>query len=133
MAQDRGHLPDQFGQERLEELLENYNQDNAHLCQVLVLVKFVQVLQHVHHLIIKVLTMVHLLHLVLVHHHLPIAPHQHLHLLHHGVAQVAVDHHKEVAQLVHLVKVVKVVKEKIEDKRVRKKDVKILKIYQHHN
>ena len=48
------------------------------------------------------------------------------------VAKVAVVHHNAVVRLVHLVKAVKV-KVKIVDKRVKKKDVKILKIYQHHN
>jgi hypothetical protein len=43
-----------------------------------------------------------------------------------------VVHHKEVGLQVLLVKAEKV-KEKIEDKRVKKKDAKILKIYQHHN
>jgi hypothetical protein len=48
------------------------------------------------------------------------------------VAKAAVVHHNAVAQLVHLAKVEK---EKVrdEDKRVKKKDAKILKIYQHHN
>jgi len=48
------------------------------------------------------------------------------------VAKVAVDHQKEVAQLERLVKGAKV-KIKIVDKRVKKKDAKILKIYQHLN
>jgi hypothetical protein len=48
------------------------------------------------------------------------------------VAKAEAVHHKEVALLVLLVKAEKV-KEKVEDKRVKKKDAKILKIYQHHN
>jgi hypothetical protein len=48
------------------------------------------------------------------------------------VAKVAVVHHNAVAQLELLVKVAKE-KVKAADKRVKKKDVKILKIYQHHN
>jgi hypothetical protein len=47
------------------------------------------------------------------------------------VAKVAVVHHNA-AQLERLVKVAKE-KVKAADKRVKKKDVKILKIYQHHN
>jgi hypothetical protein len=48
------------------------------------------------------------------------------------VAKAEAVHHKEVALPVLLVKAEKV-KEKVEDKRVKKKDAKILKIYQHHN
>jgi hypothetical protein len=48
------------------------------------------------------------------------------------VAKVVDVHHKEAAQLVHLVRVVRV-RIKTVDKRVKKKDEKILKIYQHHN
>jgi predicted RNase H-like nuclease len=48
------------------------------------------------------------------------------------VAKVAVVHHNAVAQLERLVKVAKE-KVKDADKRVKKKDVKILKIYQHRN
>jgi hypothetical protein len=48
------------------------------------------------------------------------------------VAKVAADHRNVVAQLEPLVKVEKE-KVKVADKRVKKKDVKILKIYQHHN
>jgi hypothetical protein len=48
------------------------------------------------------------------------------------VAKVAVVHHNAAAQLELLVKVAKE-KVKAADKRVKKKDAKILKIYQHHN
>jgi hypothetical protein len=41
-------------------------------------------------------------------------------------------HHNVVVPQVHLVKAEKV-RAKVADKRVRKKDAKILKIYQHHN
>lgn len=61
----------------------------------------------------------------------PLHLHHHL-LVHHLVVRAADAHHNVVVQRVHLAKVVKV-KIKIADKRVRKKDVKILKIYQHHN
>jgi hypothetical protein len=128
---DHVHLLDQLDQERREELLENYNQDNVHQCLVLDLDLFVQVLQHVLHLVIHVQTLVHQHHLVQVVHHLHIAHHQHL-VLHHLVAKAADVHHKEVAQQARLVKVAKE-KVKVADKRVKKKDAKILKIYQHHN
>ena len=128
---DHVHLLDQFVLVKLEELLENYNQDNVHQCQVLVQVLFVQVLQHVHHLVIQDQVLVHQHHLVLVHLR-PLIAHHHHHLVHHLVAKVAVVHHNAEVRLVHLVKVVKV-KVKIVDKRVKKKDVKILKIYQHRN
>jgi hypothetical protein len=130
VAADHDHLQDQFVQVNKEELLENYNQDNVHQCQVLVLALFVQVLLHVLRKVIQgqLVDQVHVLQLV----HLLIAHQVLLLLLHHLVEKAAGGHRKEVAQLVHLVKVAKV-KEKIEDKRVKKKDVKILKIYQHHN
>jgi hypothetical protein len=48
------------------------------------------------------------------------------------VAKVAVVHHNAVAQLVHLVKVEKE-KVRAADKRVKKKDAKILRTYQLHN
>jgi hypothetical protein len=48
------------------------------------------------------------------------------------VAKAAVVHHNAVAQLEHLVKVEKE-KVRAEDKRVKKKDAKILRTYQPHN
>ena len=128
---DHVHLQDQLDLVRREELLENYNLVNVHQCLVHVLVRFVQVLQHVHHLVIQDQILVHQHHLVLVLLHLLIAHHHHL-LVHHLVAKVADVHHNEEVQPVHLEKAARV-RIKIVDKRVKKKDVKILKIYQHHN
>ena len=131
-AADHVHRQDQFVLVKAEEHLENYNLDNVHQCQVHVLVLFVQVLLHVLRKVIHVLQLVHQVQHVLVVHHLLIVHHQHLLPAHHLVAKVAVVHHNAVAQLAHLVKVAKE-KVRAADKRVKKKDVKILKIYQHHN
>jgi hypothetical protein len=130
-AVDHDHLQDQLDLVRLEELLENYNQANVHQCLVHVLVLFVPVLQHVHHLVIQDQILAHQHHLVQVHLR-PLIAHHHHHLVHHLAAKVAVVHHNVAAQLVRLVKAVKV-KVRAVDKRVKKKDVKILKIYQHLN
>jgi hypothetical protein len=129
---DHVHLLDQLDLVKLEELQENYNQDNDHQCLALDLALFAQVLQHVLPLVINVHTLVHQHHLVQALHHLHTA---HLHLLqvvHHLVARVVDVHHKEVAQLVRLEKAEKE-KIKTADRKVKKKDVKILKICLRHN
>jgi uncharacterized protein (DUF2249 family) len=98
---------------------------------VLVLDQFVQDLQLGLRKVIHAPVLVHQqIDQLTLHHH--IAHHLPHHLVHHLVAKVAADHRNVVAQLGPLVKVEKE-KVKVADKRVKKKDVKILKIYQHHN
>jgi hypothetical protein len=130
---DHVHLLDQFVLVKLEELLENYNQDNVHQCQVHVLVLSGQVLQHDHHQEMPDQTLV-LLHLLVPveHQTLHTVHHLHHHLVHHLAEKAADVHHNVVVPQVHLAKAEKV-RAKVADKRVRKKDAKILKIYQHHN